>query len=411
MKTKSSLKLITLTLVTLFMIVIYFQSPGTGDVRIWTRWLINSINHGFSHGYALNRADYPPLSSAITYAFYKLPTIEGDLFSAIKLSISVFLILSVFIYYKISENILLTALLLVALFLNSILLAYTDIYYAGYLLLAIWLLKQTNKQTNFLIVFSILFTLTFLIKWQPLILAPFIGLYIIKQQIGHKPKIGLMNIAKPILFSLATIAAITQIYDPQDILLAFQKALNRDYLSANALNLNWLITAYLKITNPEIYGLPKDGIITWIKISGEIKDNLKLLFWVIYLGAIISYIFSKHDYETFLKFAGFGSMAYFTFNFGVHENHMYLTVLVYSLLVLVNPSHLKDYVYIIISNNINLYLFYGFHGIGPKEGRLIFDQVDVSIPLAVMNILFVVYLAFKLKIPSLAEDAPSTSST
>lgn len=228
---------------------------------------------------------------------------------------------------------------------------------------------------------------------------------------GGDVKAGLANVAKPILTSLVIILAVIQIYNPLDITYAFQKALDRDYLSANALNLNWLITAYLKITNPEIYGIAKNGIITWIKISGEIKDNLKLLFWAIYLSTIISYIFSKSDYETFLKFAGFGSMAYFTFNFGVHENHMYLAVLIYSLLVLINPSHLRDYIYIITSNNINLYLFYGFHGIGPKEGRLIFDQVDVSIPLAFMNILFVVYLAFKLKSPASPVGTQSKSST
>ena len=407
MKNKDNLKLIILSLATLLMATIYFESPGTGDVKIWTRWLINSINHGLGHGYTLNRADYPPLSSAITYGFCKLAIIEGDLFFAIKLSISVFLIISALAYYQISKNILLTTLFLIACFLNSILLGYTDIYYTGCLLFAIWFLKQTNKQTNILIIFPIFFTLAFLIKWQPLILTPFIGLYIIKQQTGYGAKKGFLNIIKPILVSLIIIGAITQIYNPQDILHAFQKALNRDYLSANALNLNWLITAYLKITIPEIYGLPKDGIITWIKISGEIKDNIKLMFWVIYLGAVISYALSSQDFETFLKFSGFGSIAYFTFNFGVHENHMILVVLVYSLLVLINPSHLKDYIYIIFFNNINLYLFYGFHGVGPKEGRLIFDQIDISIPLAAMNLLFITHLAFKLKNPPLKNDKSS----
>lgn len=145
MNKQNKLKSFALAAITVLLIIIYFESPGTGDVRIWTRWLTNSINHGFSHGYELNRADYPPISSAITYIIYKLPVADGNLFLAIKLSIAIFLIIAIFIYYKISQKFLLTAVLIFALFPNSILLSYTDIYYAGFLILAVWHL-QTNKQ-------------------------------------------------------------------------------------------------------------------------------------------------------------------------------------------------------------------------------------------------------------------------
>src|SRR5690349_20714209 len=146
----------------------FLNSPGMEDVGAWLDWTRSVDNFGIVEGYRAQRWDYPPLTYVTLYAVAKLSHLFGiDLFSGLKLSLFFGLFLTVFAFWLWTRNLLLSALLQLALLLNSTALGYLDIYFAPTLIFSLWAIKERK-----LWLFTILFSITCLIKWQPLIIFP-----------------------------------------------------------------------------------------------------------------------------------------------------------------------------------------------------------------------------------------------
>ena len=369
--------------------LILTQSPGTVDVGTWRSWLNDARAGGLIHGYAANHAEYPPLALAILYGAYELCSLVGLTdFKAIKLSILLFLWLSTFLVWLWTRSVNVTLILYFSLLLNSLALGYLDIYFAPSLILSLWMLKERR-----LVWFSAFYAVACLTKWQPLLIGPFIAIYLvgIQDDLGQWKKwvrrIGLQALLPAVAVTALTLA----VFGAQPVLQAFKAALSHKYLSGNALNLNWIVTYFLHTLRPNEFGGLKNGLATYfLTESWKITLIPRLLFYSTYSLTLLMFVRREKDFKNLVLFSIIGVLCYYTFNIGVHENHLFLVTVLAVILLWLDASFCSMAVLLILMSNINLFLFYGTDGILHFE-RL-FLGIDTSLPLAFFNVLYFLFL-------------------
>lgn len=360
------------------------HSAGTGDVLIWQGWIEAIERDGFIAGYI---PVYPPLTWAILQGVaFSYHALNIDMLLAIKWSLVFFLFLTSTIFFFWTRNLLLTAFFHLSLILSSVALGYLDIWFAPALLLSLWALK---KQKIFLC--SLFFTIACLIKWQPLIITPFMLLYILRlsgiKQWRESIKIVLLNVILPAGLLVGAMA----LFFGQGLLLSLQDGMGHTGLTGNALNYNWLVTYFLSSTQPERFGPLASGIVNYIGITEWAVTDWpivlvpRILFGLFYAATLIFLLRRLASFENFIRFTTIGYLAYFTFNIGVHENHLFIAGLLAAILYWINARDLYPALIIVLMANINLFLFYGLSGGYPYQ-RLI--GIDISIPLALFNVIF-----------------------
>src|SRR5205085_6325742 len=153
----------------------FFFSPGGGDVEIWNNWMREISDRGLVGGYISSDTDYPPLAFIILAAVVKCAAAFGaSPFVVLKCSLFAFLLATAACFYWFTRNLVITAALELALILNSMALGYLDIFVAPFLIAGLFFLQRGNRNLGFL-----LFAISCLTKWQPLIIAPFVCLYVL----------------------------------------------------------------------------------------------------------------------------------------------------------------------------------------------------------------------------------------
>jgi Gpi18-like mannosyltransferase len=371
----------------LFFSLIFLNSTGAGDIETWRRWLENSINLGYIKGYKSNIADYPPLASSIAYFFHLLTVDFSDnLYFSIKFAIFFFLLLTTVAYGYFARNALSAMLLYVLLFPSSMLLAYTDIFFAPFVIGALWAIKREKY-----IVFSILFSLACLIKWQPIIILPFFIFYLLRVNVKRRSELNLAYFFIGSMPGLLLFSVVVFMFNEQVVWESFQRALSHNYLSANALNFNWILTYYVEFMDAGKYAPLHEGLAHWILLSDDDLVVGKMLFRIGYFALLMVFLLRDRDVRELILFSLIGYLLYFVFNVGVHENHLFLSVILASFLVLENKKYDHIYMYVGFMSNINLIIFYGFMGKGPGVSRLFFG-LDVSVLLSFLNTIFVLVL-------------------
>jgi hypothetical protein len=370
---------------------VFLHSPGTSDVRVWTHWFNNANIYGAVEGFKANNGPYPPLASVILLFAAKSSHLVGlQPFDAIKISIVLFLFLTSFIFWIWTRDIAIVALLHLSLLLNSVSLGYLDIYFAPSLVLSMWALKERR-----LTLFTVLFSIAILTKWQPIIIAPFVALYILNFTPGaHWKQVDFKRLSMHMLFPVIAIAIlIFSIFGVTAVLKAFIAALNPEFLSGNALNFNWLITHLLHVLYPDRFGSLIDGQATHICVPTSLMITLipRLLFWLSYIITVVLFFKRDKSYENLILFSLLGYLVYFTFNLGVHENHLFLATILSILLWLVSKKHLLSMIIIILMSNINIFVFYGIDGMGLRFSRVIGGIIDIALLLSFFNVCFITF--------------------
>jgi hypothetical protein len=371
--------------------LLFFYSPGTTDVEIWRSWAKNAQESGVVNGFAQIQADYPPLSLVILSAAGKLCRTFGVVFQfdAIKISILFFLYLTLAIYWLLTRDILTTILMYGAVMLNSAALVYLDIYFAPFLLLSLWALKKRR-----LLLFAITFTIACLIKWQPLIIAPFILVYLLPiTKLSDWRQIPLKQLLLRVLLPAAgLLLLISAIFGITPVWLAFKASISHHYLSGNALNFNWILTHLLHILAPDQFGGLLNGRADYIVTeSAKITFASRALFAIFYLLTMAAFFRREKTFSNFLIFTLAGFLAYFTFNIGVHENHLFLAAILAVMLFWEKREYWQPAILIVLINNINLYTFYGITGAGLTYNRVIGQTIDLALLLAIFNVLFFLF--------------------
>jgi hypothetical protein len=372
----------------------FFFSPGTGDVGVWARWMREIDTNGLIGGYAQSDTDYPPLSFALlTMVSRSATTLEVSRFVVLKFSILLFLFATAGCFYAFTRNLLLTAALELGLILNSVALGYLDVWFAPFLIAAFFLLQRGHLSAGLL-----LFAISCSIKWQPLIIAPFVCLYVFAAVEPKTPKDNRAFSRRLIPFAVSAAAAVvlllifgTKVFD------SLQRAMTRHaFLSANALNFSWLQTWALHLLRPDQYGALQNGEIGKLLTQDPlIVWPDKILFYLTYAAVLIGFARAAKTFERLVVYSMLGYLAYFAFNTGVHENHLFLICSLAWILVFLSPNELVRGINFTLAANANLFLFYGVFG---DRLQRVVGGVDITLFFAVANLcLFLGFLIETIK--------------
>lgn len=362
--------------------VSFFFSPGTDDVGTWGRWMREIDTNGLLGGYTQSDADYPPLSFVLLASVSRSATaLEVSRFVVLKCSILIFLFTTVGCFYAFTRNLLLTAALEVSLILNSVALGYLDVYFAPFLIAAFFLLQRGQLSLGLL-----LFSISCSIKWQPLIIAPFVCIYVFAGEKQQNPENDRALRRRLIPFALSVAVAIVlllifgaKIFD------SLSRALTRHaFLSGYALNLGWIQTWALHLLSPEKYGPLQNGVIEAVIVRDAwIVWPNKLLFYASYLAILVAFARQSKTFARLVIYSMLGYLDYFVFNTGVHENHLFLICCLAWILVWLDGNELIRAINLTLAANANLFLFFGVFG---ERLNPVFAGFDITLVFAAPNL-------------------------
>ena len=369
----------------------FLAAPGTGDVDDKLRWMRNIVAHGLVGGFQVSADDYPPGTYIVLAALTKIaPHVGIGSFIAYKLSIVAFLLFSSLIAWRWTRNGWFAIALHLALIVDSVVMGYNDVYFVAPLLLALWALQARQ-----IVRFAVLFTLTCLMKWQPLILLPVLLSYAVLTMTTREhrrrdvARLGGKIVLLPAVMLVATFA----LFGPE-FLVAFRRATSENFLSANALNVHWIVTEALAWWNPQRFSFGPDTHRQFLRIpSAPLLTLVKLPFAAISLGILAQFVRGPRTFVTMLHYAYVGYIAYFLFNTSVHENHLVPAVVLAGLLWTMDRRYGPLFLITTVMLNLNVLLFYRLDGF-PRL-PVVIDGLDLALPLAILNVaLFVVLLVF-----------------
>lgn len=381
---KYNLELFFLCILAISLSVFFIRSPGTIDVSYWLSRMDNFRDYGLIIGFQRDGADYPPISNLILAVVETASSLlKIDRFIMLKISLLIFLLTSALIFYIFTRDILISLLLHLSLILSSVGFGYLDIYFAPFLLLSLFFLYSKKY-----LLFSLFFSLSCLIKYQPVIIAPFILLYILNSELmAGQRKNTIKDIFLKIFLPPVIIALSLHLIFGRAFILSFGRALSHFDLSAQALNLNWILQYFLK---------------SILKINDEFINIHtykylifpRYIFFILYT-VIFIYSFSvKKKFEDMLRYCLLGYFTYFMFNTGLQENHLFITCILAAFLAYINKNYIYSFIIWSMMSNINLFVFYGISGSLPFS-RLIFG-IDLSIFIAFLYFIFYIYLFFNI---------------
>ena len=375
----------------------FFTYYGTGDVDRKLKWMGNVRAYGLIEAYRRIPDQYPPL----TLTLLALMGHFGDAlhltdFVAFKLSLIVLFALTgaAFLWWR--RDLLLAAALLLALLPNALALGYTDIYFAPTLVLTLWALQRRR-----FIAFSLLLAVTCLIKWQAAIIAPpliiaavhFAMSEIAPEENTTRPRFSLVSPRRLMAITLpglvVTIGVIALFGEA--VFASLAHGFGERFLSANALNAPWLLTQALHFAAAYRHnGAAIDARQAMQTTDVRLTLGPKLLFAAFYLFALLRLRRGTRTFVVTLRWTLAAYLAYFAFNTGVHENHLFTAVILAAALASVGGAW-EHSVFIAVSliANINLVLFYGLRG-APRLPPPLIGPLDWSAPLACVAVTLVV---------------------
>ncbi|MGQ0583622.1 MAG: hypothetical protein ACT4O6_16920 [Reyranella sp.] len=317
--------------------------PGTIDVETyWLPWLAAVSRYGLIEGFAVAAGDYPPGTAALLFLARRLLPTADDMVVLKALLAAAQLGTTVLVLAQ-TGRLALSLFSLAAVALSASMLAYLDILLAIPLLVAFFATLDRRP-----ILSATAFGIACLIKWQPLVIVPFM-LVIWFEQARLAPRRHLVAAAL-----LAIVAGlIAWIFWPA-IWRSFTAAFGHFGWSAHALNFPWFVQIALGY-QPQIIQAPSAPLL-----------GLRLIFATLYLLLLgIGIWRHRGDTMTMLSFALAAFLAYFTFAAGVHENHLFGPMLLAFVLWSRNPHFRTAAIAIAIFANLNLAVFYGLTGAPP----------------------------------------------
>lgn len=378
-----------LTVILSFMMI---HSPGTGDVTTFLYWAEIVYQDGLVAGYSKvvslhANYFYPPLSVAILYVVRAFGNaVELSPLMSFKVVILTFQLLSTGVVLLLSGSYWVAAAFNASLLLCGVGLGYMDVCVAPFLILAFWAFKSRRS-----VVGTAMFLVACLTKWQPLILAPFIGIYLFEISSLQS---CLNAIRRRLFWELtilvaATLTLVSWVFGLAPAS-ALRNAMSDPFLSGNALNVPWIAGFLHKLVFSTSFSLQTELIPSQ-------PGSVYLLPFKIVFVIIFGIIFSRamrveKRFEYCLLFSVVGFVTYAIWNSGVHENHLFVPVILsYILMILKYNSETRAITAVIATMfNINLFIFYGVTGTELQPRVL---GIDLSIVLAMLYIVVWLVLA------------------
>lgn len=360
---------------------VLLNAPGTVDTPIWLEWKDVLHAHGLAAGYPAPRPEYPPLAFVLLWLVERAGHALGlNHFEALKLSLLAALWLASAMVWVWTRRAAWAALTQAALLLNAVGLGYLDVYGAPTLLACLWALSERRP-----LLASFCLSLSILAKWQPLLVLPLLlpcALASFPPGRSLARRLGTLALAclAPLLASMLVFGV--------EPLLAFERTLHHPQLSGNALNFNWLYTWALHLVAPQRFGKLAQGRVFIIETRDFAILLLPRALFALAYGAALWRAFGDPRARSLagaLPIATVGYTAYFMFNPGVHENHIYVGALLALSSAWLAPRAWPQLACWVAFANLNQALFYGLSGAGLGFPRVVLG-LDTSLPLAAFGL-------------------------
>lgn len=321
-----------------------WSAPGTEDVAdIWLPWMDIVARQGLLEGYAEIDGDYPPGAAALLFVARRLmPAAASDL-TVVKALLATSFLVSALFFAAFCRRTAFCLGFLAAVALSASSLGYLDILFAAPLIVALFAALDDRPALS-----STALAVACLIKWQPLILLPFLLPVWIEQ--ARRPSIRhLAFAASPALAICGAMALWTW----PEMWTAFNRAFSHGSWSENALNLPWLLQ--LLVGQP-----PKP-----LDAPDHAVFSLRLLFALVYLPLLVRGWSRRRSAEAALTYGLAGFVAYFMLAPSVHENHLFTAMVLAFVVWARDPSMSWPAIGIALFANVNLMVFYGLAGTPP----------------------------------------------
>lgn len=322
--------------------------PGTQDVKTITGWIHAALRLGLAEGLAVPR-DYPPASTVIHWTLVTTGIVSVE--SVVKLTnLATLVLFAVFCATRQTQR---GAQVLAIFALSSAFLGYTDILFAPF---AFFL---SRKRSPLWAVF-LSFLLMVLLKWTALVATPLI----LARMLQHSRAHGWGSALRAGVPAGIILTATLVYFSPFVMFDKFHYAMKTTVApSANALNPHWLYALFAFDGAP--YG---SSAYTSLWPSYEILCTALTL--LLCAGFALLWLATGASPQSWLV-ALRGTLAgYFLFAYSVHENHLFLTVLITLFGYWAGVFPRWQLCTAAGFFNANLFLFYGLTGTQrPVEGN------------------------------------------
>jgi hypothetical protein len=334
----------------------WFPVSGTGDVDIWLGWMRDLGDSTPAAAYFSSHRDYPPGGFLLLELPRMLSQASG---MAPLLALKTLLVLAALaaagVLLAWSRKPLSAAFFLLAVAVNVVAHGYLDILVAMPLLLALRALDRRR-----VVAAGALYAAAVAIKWQPLIIAPFVLVEACRGARASAGWIGALDGAGRLTAGALVVAVpLLVVFDAAAILEALRLAFQHNSLSLQGLNLNWLVQLGLYV------GSHSTGALSDVDVPQVVGVLARAAFWAAYATVLWLFIRGRQSFADFVWYSGVAFYSYCMLSVGVHENHLFLTVvLAFALLCTGHPDATWIAVCMSVASTVNLLLFYDLRGHG-----------------------------------------------
>lgn len=361
--------LLALALITLLAVIV-LPTTGTSDVFDWLDWGKNVYENGLVNGYVINHHEHPPFFSAILYSAMAISNALAIYpFYGLKITFLAFLLASIaVIYFWSNRNSATVVIFSIPLIYSCLSLSYMDIYFTPFFLLSMYFISREKPVPA-----TIFFMFAALIKFPPLIIAPFLITYsychfkkLSTSQLGAIKKF-LIHIILP----STLLIFITYLIFGNELFLSLLRSFSHNCISCNALNFNRYsqLIIYNFLTDQSMVSalLNKTLLVEIQPITQNFFNEMPytiayILFPFFYISVFIKFLLQPKSPQALLMFCLLAHLSYFTFSKGVHENHMYLSMLLAISLSLMDEKNFILALNICLISSINMFVYYGVNG-------------------------------------------------
>ena len=378
--------------ITVVLSLLLVRATGTEDVTAFLTWGSLGQEHGVVNGYQVMVARwpetvmgrsvegcfYPPLGFAWLDLVCELADAVGiSHFLGFKIALLVFGFVSTGMIWLFSRSIALAAAFQGATILSASGLGYMDVVTAPFLIGALWAIRKDRPAFGF-----VLFLVSILLKWQPLIIAPFLLLHV--PRISDWRSIG-RALTKPVTWQLgaafvAAVLCVGAVFGaaPYE---AFRWALLDPFLSGNTLNIPWVATFLARLLYRANFSIGNE--VAFVTLPLLYLLPFKLIFFLLFAVILLRFIRVERTFPNFLVFSVLGVVTYGVWNASVHENHWFIALVPAFILAGAARDGPARWITILVAVmfNVNLFVFYGITGAEVVARNV---GIDLSVILALL---------------------------
>jgi hypothetical protein len=384
-------RILILALVAAALIAAFSDAPGTFDDYAFIEWAKIFNEPGPFGGYRLLahrvHLDYPPLGVTLMWLSLR----AGDVFGlsdlkAFKASLAVFAIAGALIALARRQAPLDALLLLLISTLYGLILGYTDVVYLPFLLIAIYAAGAERFGLA-----GVAIALAAFIKWQPIILAPLFMAAAIRSATAPQ------QIIRVVLPAAILVVLVLLAFGPVTVTDVLFAATSDPYLGGQGVNAAWLLSYLFELTHVGGQQLQSSGAVAILATSSPdaavqwAATALRFLFYGLFIITLGIYIAGRKTREAFLISALSCALVQFTWNTGVHENHLFVSFV--AAFAAWQARVLEGFTFAALATiaGLNVFLFYGagdgfnFANLAGIDGTVFLAAAELLVYALVLN--------------------------